>query len=154
VEGGPASALTQDVTILCMASLAETRDNETGYHIRRTQHYVKALAERIRQHPAYRSFLGPEVVELLFKSAPLHDIGKVGVPDRILLKPGRLTTEESEVMKRHTIYGRDAIQQAEAQLGSTSFLRFAREITYTHHEKWNGTGYPQGLAGDGILSAA
>jgi putative two-component system response regulator len=143
-------ALTQDVTILCMASLAETRDNETGYHIQRTQHYVRLLAEDLRNLPKFRSFLTDETIELLFKSAPLHDIGKVGVPDSILLKPGRLTPDEVEVMKRHTIYGRDAIQQAEKQLGSTSFLRFAREITHSHHEKWDGTGYPQGLAGEAI----
>ncbi len=143
-------ALTQDVTILCMASLAETRDNETGYHIRRTQHYVRVLAEQLRHLPKFNAFLTPETIELLFKSAPLHDIGKVGVPDSILQKPSRLTHEETEIMKRHTIYGRDAIQLAETQLGSTSFLRFAREITHSHHEKWDGTGYPQGLKGEAI----
>ncbi|MCD4750237.1 MAG: two-component system response regulator [Thermoanaerobaculales bacterium] len=143
-------ALTQDVTILCMASLAETRDNETGYHIRRTQHYVRVLAEQLRHLPKFNAFLTSETIELLFKSAPLHDIGKVGVPDSILQKPSRLTDEETEIMKRHTIFGRDAIQLAETQLGSTSFLRFAREITHSHHEKWDGTGYPRGLKGEAI----
>ncbi len=142
--------LTQDVTILCMASLAETRHSETGYHIRRTQHYVRILAEALADLPRYQDFLTPETIELLFKSAPLHDIGKVGVPDSILLKPGRLTPEENEVMKKHTIYGLEAIHQAEAQLGSTSFLRIAREITHTHHEKWDGTGYPRQLRGHNI----
>jgi len=143
-------ALTQDVTILCMASLAETRDYETGNHIRRTQHYVRALAERVRRWPQFRSALTDETIDLIYKSAPLHDIGKVGVPDSILLKPGRLTQEENEIMKMHTIYGRDAIAQAESQLGSTSFLRYAREITYTHHERWDGAGYPRGLKGEEI----
>ncbi len=142
--------LTQDVTILCMASLAETRDQETGFHIRRTQHYVRALAERLRHHPKFAPVLDDEVVELLFKSAPLHDIGKVGVPDSILRKPSRLDSDEVRIMQMHTIFGRDAIALAEAQLGSTSFLRFAREITHTHHEKWDGSGYPNGLSGEAI----
>ena len=138
-------ALTQDVTIQSMASLAETRDNETGGHIRRTQHYVKILAETLSENKEYRPSLDAESIRLLYKSAPLHDIGKVGVPDSILLKPGKLTDEEFDEMKKHAVYGRDAILMAEESLGSNSFLRFAREIAYTHHEKWNGTGYPQGL---------
>jgi putative two-component system response regulator len=140
-------ALTQEATIELLASLAETRDPETGGHIRRTQNYVRALALRLRRHPARAMGLDAETVELLFKSAPLHDIGKVGVPDRILLKPGLLTAEEFEVMKRHAVHGHDAILSAERRLGENSFLRLAREIAYTHHEKWDGTGYPRGLAG-------
>jgi putative two-component system response regulator len=100
----------QDVAIQAMASLAETRDNETGNHIRRTQHYVKVLAEHLRDHPRFRDFLTSETILLLFKSAPLHDIGKIGIPDHILLKPGRFTEEEFEIMKTHTTLGRDAIQ--------------------------------------------
>jgi response regulator RpfG family c-di-GMP phosphodiesterase len=145
----------QEVTIQAMASLAETRDNETGNHIRRTQHYVKLLAELLRNHPRFRHFLNDETIHLLFKSAPLHDIGKVGIPDHILLKPGRLTKEEFEVMMTHTTLGRDAIQRAEDQLGiSVDFLRLAKEIAYSHQEKWDGSGYPQGLAGDAIPISA
>jgi putative two-component system response regulator len=140
----------QDVTMVAMGSLAETRDNETGNHIRRTQYYVQALADKMKDHPRFQEYLTPKTIELLYKSAPLHDIGKVGIPDHILLKPGKLTPEEFDVMKTHTTLGRDAIMTAEKRLDSpTSFLRCAREIAWSHHEKWDGTGYPQGLAGDG-----
>ena len=145
----------QDVTILTMASLAETRDNETGNHIRRTQHYVKALAIKLRDHPRFAGYFTDHVIDLLFKSAPLHDIGKVGIPDKILLKPGKLTPEEFEIMKTHTTLGRDAIEQAERQLGTpVEFLKVAKEIAYSHQEKWDGSGYPEGLAGDGIPVSA
>jgi putative two-component system response regulator len=138
----------QDVTIMAMGSLAETRDNETGNHIRRTQYYVKALAEELRSNPGYAAVLDDETVELMYKSAPLHDIGKVGIPDAILLKPGKLTPEEFEVMKTHTTLGRDAIVAAERLIQTPStFLRFAREIAYSHQEKWDGSGYPEGLVG-------
>ncbi|MCP4401211.1 MAG: HD domain-containing protein [bacterium] len=145
--------LTQEVTIHGMASLAETRDNETGKHILRTQRYVRLLAERLKDVPRFCDFLDDASIELLFKSAPLHDIGKVGVPDRILLKPGKLTPEEFDEMKKHTIYGRDALLSAEERIGSNSFLSFAKEIAYTHHEKWDGSGYPQGLKADEIPCA-
>ncbi len=144
---------TRDVTIYSLAALAETRDNETGGHIMRTQHYVRMLAEHLATSPRFRNVLDEQMIDLLFKSAPLHDIGKVGVPDRILLKPGRLTSEEYEEMKKHTLYGRDALAKAEAILTNhpiPSFLHTAREIAYTHHEKWDGSGYPQGLAGEAI----
>ncbi len=141
----------QDVTILAMASLAETRDNETGNHIRRTQNYVRAVAVKLKEHPRFSDFLTDENIELLYKSAPLHDIGKVGIPDRVLLKAGKLTDEEFAIMKTHTTMGRDAIAAAEEKLDVThSFLRFAREIAYSHQEKWDGTGYPEGLSGDDI----
>jgi putative two-component system response regulator len=143
-------ALTQDVTIFTLASLAETRDPETGGHIRRTQNYVKALAEHIRRRPEYQDHLTLRDIDLLYKSAPLHDVGKVGVPDAILLKPGKLTDEEFGLMKKHCEYGRDALAKAEEYLGPTSFLNYAKEIAYTHHEKWDGSGYPQRLKGDGI----
>ena len=143
-------ARTQEVAIFCMASLAETRDNETGNHIRRTQHYVKLLAERLRDHPRFKHALDDRLIDLLFKTAPLHDIGKVGVPDRILLKPEPLTKDEMEEMKQHTVHGRNAILKAEETLGSNSFLKLAREIAYSHHEKWDGSGYPEGLKGDEI----
>ena len=142
----------QDVTIMAMASLAETRDSDTGNHIRRTQHYVKVLAQHLRKHPRFASVLDDDrYIALLFKSAPLHDIGKVGIPDRILLKPGKLTFEEFEIMKTHTTLGRDAIQAAEEHLGmKVEFLNLAKEIAYGHQEKWDGSGYPQGAAGEAI----
>lgn len=142
--------ITQDVTIQCMASLAETRDMDTGEHIRRTQFYVKTLAEALRNSPKFSKMLTRENIELMYKSAPLHDIGKVGVPDHILLKEGPLTKEEFEEMKKHTVYGRDALTEAEKMLGTNSFLRYAKEIAYSHHERWDATGYPEGIKGDDI----
>jgi len=145
----------QDVTILAMASLAETRDTETGNHIRRTQFYVKALAEKLRDHPRFAWFLTEANINMLFKSAPLHDLGKVGIPDRILLKPGRFEPHEFEIMKTHTTLGYDAIVHAEKSLGfDVDFLSFAKTIALSHQEKWDGSGYPQGLAGDDIPIAA
>ncbi len=141
----------QNVTMIAMGSLAETRDNETGNHIRRTQNYIKLLAEKMKTHPGFKEQLTSGTIELLYKSAPLHDIGKVGIPDKILKKPGKLDPDEFEVMKKHTTIGRDAIIAAEKNLGShTSFLSLAREIAWSHHEKWDGSGYPRGLAGDAI----
>lgn len=145
----------QDATILAMASLAETRDNETGNHIRRTQHYMALLARQLQKHPRFCAELSDENITLLFKSAALHDIGKVGIPDRILLKPGKLDADEFETMKLHTAYGRDTLLAVERHLGTSSaFLRYAREIAYAHHEKFDGSGYPEGLAGDTIPMAA
>ena len=138
-----------------MASLAETRDTDTGNHIRHTQFYVKALAQHLATHPKYAAQLTDSYIQMLFKSAPLHDIGKVGIPDRILLKPGKLEPEEFELMKTHTTLGWDAIEHAEKQLGTeVDFLSTAKEIALFHHEKWNGAGYPQGLAGDAIPLSA
>ena len=145
----------QDATVIAMASLAESRDQDTGNHIRRTQHYVAAMARELRFHERHSPLLTDENIGLLFKAAPLHDIGKVGVADSILLKPGKLTAEEFEQMKLHTVYGRDAIAGVEKTLGgSNQFLRFAKEITYSHQEHWDGSGYPQGLAGEAIPLAA
>ncbi len=145
----------QDVTILTMASMAETRDTETGNHIRRTQHYVKALAEHLKPNPRFSAFLTDDNIDMLFKSAPLHDIGKVGIPDRILLKPGKLTFEEFEIMKTHTTLGWDAINKAEKSLGTQAeFLTMAKDIALFHQEKWDGSGYPQGRKGDAIPVAA
>ena len=145
----------QDVTILMMASLAETRDNETGNHIHRTQRYVRILAQSLSEHPRFRDYLNRDTIELLYKSAPLHDIGKVGIPDRILLKPGKLTEEEFDIMKQHAVLGYEAIAQAEKQLGKdVDFLVCAKESACSHHEKWDGSGYPYGLAGNDIPISA
>jgi putative two-component system response regulator len=141
----------QDVTILAMASLAEARDAETGNHIRRTQHYILVLCEYLRGFRKFSQFLSDATIERIFKSAPLHDIGKVGIPDSILLKPDRLSDYEFEIMKTHTTLGKKAIENAESQLGvKLEFLTTAKEIAYTHQEKWDGTGYPQGLMGSQI----
>ena len=141
----------QDVTILAMATLAETRDSDTGNHIRRTQYYVRLLAEKLKTHPRFCHFLSEQTIGMLFKSAPLHDIGKVGIPDRILLKPARYTREEFEIMKSHTTLGRDAIEAAETQLGmEVEFLGLAKTMAYYHQEKWDGSGYPTGASGDAI----
>jgi adenylate cyclase len=143
-------ALAQEAIIESMASLTETRDPETGGHIKRTQNYVRLLARTLRESPKHKALLDDETIDLLYKSAPLHDIGKVGVPDGILLKPGKLSETEFEEMKKHAVIGRNAIRATERKLGNKSFLRFAHDIAYTHHEKWNGTGYPQGLRGEEI----
>ena len=139
-------------TIASMATLAEFRDPETGAHIYRTQNYVKALAQYYaKKNPG---ILSPDDIELLYHSVPLHDIGKVGVADAILMKPARLTKEEFEEMKNHTIYGSKAIKKTESMLGSNSFLYLAREVAEFHHEKWDGTGYPHGLSGEDIPLSA
>ena len=142
--------LTQNVTIASLASLAETRDNETGYHIKRSKAYVEALIDALKDHPNFQELQDRETVELIIKSAPLHDIGKIGVPDSILLKPGPLTQEEFEEMKKHTILGSEALLVAEKELGSSTFLRIAAELCRSHHEKWDGEGYPDGLSGRDI----
>jgi putative two-component system response regulator len=151
--------MVQDVTIMAMASLAETRDIETGMHIRRTQHYVRTLAERLRRMWEEKSTdtgsipaeLNDEMIEIMYKSAPLHDIGKVGIPDTILLKPGPLDAAEFAIMKTHTTLGLQAIAGAEKLLDRpSSFLSVARQIACCHHEKWDGSGYPHGLAGEAI----
>jgi adenylate cyclase len=143
----------QNFTIQCLAALTETRDSETGGHILRCQHYVRLLSKGMAKLPQFSKLLNEETIDLLYKSAPLHDIGKVGIPDRILLKPDILTEEEYMEMKKHTIYGREAIIRAEQIYGSEvndSFLQFGKEMAYSHHEKWDGSGYPRGLKGDQI----
>jgi putative two-component system response regulator len=143
---------TQDATIFGLATLAEYRDPETGGHIKRTQHYMLAMANHLKEHPRFRRFLDEDSIRLLYKSAPLHDIGKVAVPDNILLKRGELTDAEFRIMKKHTLYGRETITKIEMELQedvNSSFLRFAKVIAYTHHERWDGTGY-YGLKGEEI----
>ena len=141
---------TNSAAIYCLAALAETRDPETGEHIKRTQEYIRELALELRKNEEYKDVLTDEYIELLYKSAPLHDIGKVGVRDSILLKPGKLTEEEFEEMKKHTIYGEESLMVGIKELGEESFLTLAKEIALTHHEKWDGSGYPKGLSKEEI----
>ncbi len=138
--------LTQTATITCLAGLSEIRDPETGEHIERTRIYVKVLAEHLKDHPKFKDYLSAQVIENLYKSAPLHDIGKVGIPDNILLKPGKLTDDEFTIMKKHANFGATALQQAVKSLGFDSVLNVGMEIARSHHEKWNGKGYPDGLS--------
>ena len=145
----------QDISIRALARLAEIRDPETGNHLRRTQAYVHTLAMELRSHPRFASFLTPHNIEVLVKSAPLHDLGKVGIPDHILLKPGKLTADEWVIMKTHSRLGYLAIEQAEEDAERPlEFLGMAKEIAHHHHEKWDGSGYPDGLAGEAIPISA
>ena len=147
--------LTQRVSIRALAHLAETRDSETGNHILRTQGYVQLLANLLREHPRFADTLSDRYIDLLSRSAPLHDIGKVGIPDNILLKPGKLTPQEMEIMKAHAKLGSIAIERAEQDIEMPlPFLALAKEIAHWHHEKWDGTGYPDGLAGEAIPLSA
>lgn len=159
--------LIQDLSVRALACLAEARDNETGQHIVRTQLYVELLAKNLAEHERFRAALAGSKLSMIVKAAPLHDLGKVGIPDAILLKPGRLTAEEFEIMKTHTTIGADAITKAMAQalagaddamteLGSSAFefLNVAHEISLGHQEKWDGSGYPAGAAGDAIPVSA
>ena len=142
----------QSAIISAFCSLVEARDNETGNHVLRTQHYVLTLCEKLSSHPRFSAELTQTNIPLIFKSAPLHDIGKVAIPDHILLKPGKLTPEEWRIMQQHAQFGADAIAAAEKEIGegNASFLSYARQIALTHHERWNGKGYPRGLVGDEI----
>lgn len=145
----------QDLTIVALGAVAETRDNETGNHIHRTRAYVELLCGELSPLASYRSQIAPQDWSLIWKSAPLHDIGKVGIPDQVLLKPGRLNGAEFEIMKRHTTLGRDALNAAASRAPSAgSFLRVATEIAYSHHERWDGGGYPERLVGVDIPLSA
>lgn len=142
-----------DATILAMASLAEP--GEAGGHILRTQHYVRALALKLKATPAYAELMSDQYIAALFMAAPWHDIGNAGVPDRILLKPAALTDEELAIIKTHPLIGRNTIEQIQRVAGVTmAFLDTAKEIAYCHQERWDGSGYPQGLAGESIPVAA
>ena len=143
--------LIQDVSIHALARLAEIRDLETGNHLRRTQGYVRRLATLLSSHPRFAPSLDQRAIDLLAKSAPLHDIGKVGIPDEFLLKPGKLTPSEWEIMKTHAAMGAEAIEGAERDAERpVEFLAVAKEIARHHHERWDGKGYPDGLAGEDI----
>ncbi|MGB5217261.1 MAG: CHASE2 domain-containing protein [Smithella sp.] len=150
LSGMPKLLLTQDITIESMANLTEHRHQETGGHIKRTRMYVRLLTKHVKHQDRYKTFLTDVNIDMLYKSAPLHDIGKVGIPDNILLKPGKLTKEEFEIIKTHTSNGRNLIRSSVRQFGKTSFLAIAEEIAYSHHEKWDGFGYLRGIKGDAI----
>lgn len=147
--------LVQEVSIHALARLAETRDPETGKHLLRTQEYVRTLGRALRDHPRFAHYLDERTISALAQSAPLHDIGKVGIPDHVLLKPGKLTPDEWEIMKTHAEIGANAIAQAEQDARKpVEFLAIAKLIARSHHEKWDGSGYPDALKGDDIPIAA
>lgn len=141
---------TQQVTMFSMARLAESRDPETGEHLDRMRRYVREIAIEMGSWPKYDGIIDSGFVEILYYSSPLHDIGKVGIPDQILLKPGKLTVDEFDIMKTHTLVGGDTLKAADEEAGGNSFLMMGRDIAYFHHEKWDGNGYPFSLAGEDI----
>ncbi len=141
----------KDIIIVAMGEMAEHRDTETGGHIHRTRAFVKALAEGLFRQGKFMEILTPEYITLLYKTAPLHDIGKVAIPDAILLKDSRLTVEEFEEMKKHTTYGEEVIDKLTMMAGEPmAFLLCAKDMVGSHHEKYDGSGYPRGLAGNDI----
>lgn len=142
------------ITILALAKLAEYRDDDTGLHLERIREYTKIITEEMAKKPNYNEYITSEYVEDIYYSSILHDIGKVGIPDGILLKPGELTPEEFEVIKKHSILGGDVLADIEAQIGAQTFLTLGKEIAYYHHEQWNGKGYPNGLKGEEIPLSA
>jgi putative two-component system response regulator len=141
---------TQAVTFMSLGTLAEFRDPETGGHIQRTAQYVHLLCEELAKTEKYRDILTRSVIDQLTRSAPLHDIGKVGIPDAILLKPGKLTEKEFDTMRTHAYMGYKALKRSTMMLGGNSFLDYAMDVAYSHHERWNGNGYPRGLSGEDI----
>jgi putative two-component system response regulator len=148
-------AHVQNLSLDALTELAKVRDNETGEHLVRTQEYVRILAEWLMEKKHYSNLLDEQSISLMVRSAPLHDIGKVGIPDRILLKPGKLTPKEWQVKKLHPVRGYEALQLAELRSPvPIPHLRYAKEIARHHHEKWNGTGYPDGLVGEEIPLSA
>ena len=149
-------AMTRDFIMTSLASLAEIRDTETGAHILRTQRYLFILCQELSRHPRFQPLLSQEKIELISKLAPLHDIGKVGLPDHLLRKTTGFTAEEYEEVKKHALYGRNAIAKAESRVGAydDELLQYAKDIAYSHHERWDGTGYPEGLRGEQIPWAA
>jgi len=145
---------TQDAAIFGLAKLVESRDSDTGDHLERMAEYSRILASELRTHPVFGGYVNAEYTWDIWRSAPLHDIGKVGVPDSILLKPGKLDDEEWKVMRTHSVVGGDTLREIESRLHYRSFLQMGRDIAYCHHEKWNGEGYPFGLVGEEIPLSA
>jgi putative two-component system response regulator len=145
---------TREMVIFALAKLAESRDPETGHHLERVQWYSRRLAEALMNHSPYAAEIDPEFVRLVHQTSPLHDIGKVGIPDCVLLKPGRLTDEEFDIMKTHTLIGAKTLDAALTNYPQARFLQIARDIALSHHERWDGFGYPNGLKGEEIPLAA
>jgi putative two-component system response regulator len=145
---------SQLATICAISKLAESRDDETGYHVERTRTFCKALAEKMRENPRYASSIEDMFIDNLFHASPLHDIGKVGILDNILLKPGKLTAEEFDVMKTHTMIGANTLQAARNKYPKNPFINMGIAIARSHHEKWDGCGYPDGMAGEDIPLSA
>lgn len=145
---------TKDALVLAMGAMAQMRDQETGNHTLRTEKFVQLLVEGLAATARYREILDQRTVYHIHRAAPLHDIGKVGVPDRILQKKGPLDADEYREMQQHPRFGRELIEGVENHLGATPFTRTAKEIIYCHHEWWDGSGYPQGLKGEQIPLAA
>ncbi len=141
---------TQQATIFAMAKLAESRDLETGEHLLRMREYAKTLSEQLSLIPEYSSVIDKNFTENIYAASPLHDIGKVGIPDRTLLKPGKLTEEEFNIMKTHTAIGAKTLREVDQQYPGNDFVRIGIEIAECHHERWDGTGYPNGLKGEDI----
>jgi putative two-component system response regulator len=144
----------QRTTVFSLSKLAESRDTETGDHLERMRCYSRELAREMITLSKYKAKYTGEFAEEIFDSSPLHDIGKVGIPDRILLKPGKLTSDEFDIMKTHTTIGGDTLKAADVEAGTNSFLAMGRDIAYSHHEKWDGSGYPYGLSGEDIPLAS
>jgi putative two-component system response regulator len=141
---------SRDLTIFSLAKLAESRDTDTGAHLERMREYSRIIATRLATYERYRDELDGDVIELIYLTSPLHDIGKVGIPDRVLLKQGPLTDDEFEIMKQHTVIGGRTLEAAMNAYPDAQFLRMARDIALTHHERYDGNGYPHGLAGQEI----
>jgi putative two-component system response regulator len=145
---------SRDVMIFALAKLAESRDPQTGAHLERIREYCRILGEKLSRSEKLRDDVDGEYLQLLYLTSPLHDIGKVGIPDSVLCKPGRLTEDEFEVMKRHTVIGGQTLDAVSRAGGEAQFLRMAGDIAWSHHEKYDGSGYPRGLAGEAIPLAA
>ncbi|MGL6195904.1 MAG: response regulator [Thermoguttaceae bacterium] len=141
---------TRDVAIFALAKLAESRDIDTGAHLERVQHYCRSLSQQLAILEKYQEVIDAEFIRLIYQTSPLHDIGKVGIPDAVLLKPGRLDAKEFDIMKSHTSIGADTLGAALEKFPGVSFLSMARDIAATHHERFDGTGYPNNLAGSDI----
>jgi putative two-component system response regulator len=141
---------TREVAIFALAKLADSRDPETGDHLERVRSYSHVLARQLAKNPAFAPIIDAEFIRLIYLTSPLHDIGKVGIPDSVLLKPGRLSDHEFEIMKSHTTIGEETLGAALEKFPGVRFLEMARDIAATHHERYNGKGYPRGLRGDAI----